>query len=214
VLLLAAEGTTAKQAVVGLIVLALLAGLVGFLILGESRRAQLRRGSRRAALLAPAGFLVVVLVQIVALELGRPVAIALFVAVVAVSALVALRARQREEDRPAPPPAIEELPERYRFRDGGGSIAGWGLPLVIVLVGGTAFEGQLAAGLTLGLAALAAAIGLTLVFRRRRRRQRAIVADVERRAAELPREDLRKLVELLEVEHGRFEMRRLRRLLA
>jgi hypothetical protein len=83
------------------------------------------------------------------------------------------------------------------------------------VIGGIALgDGQLAAGIILGLALLASAIGLTVVFGRRRRRQKGIIADVERRAADLPREDLRKLVELLEEEHGRFELRRLRRLVA
>jgi len=41
-----------------------------------------------------------------------------------------------------------------------------------------------------------------------------LIAEVERRAPDLPSEDLRKLVEVLEREHGRFEMRRLRRLIA
>jgi hypothetical protein len=128
----------------------------------------------------------------------------------------ALRRRHKQRDpAPAPPaPPIDELPPSYRSHDGGGRLAGWGLPITIVLVGRIAFDGQLAAGITLGLAVLAAAIGLTVVFGRRRRRQRAIIAEVERRAADLPSEDLRKLVEVLEREHGRFEMRRLRRLIA
>ena len=86
--------------------------------------------------------------------------------------------------------------------------------MVILFAGNIAFDGSLAAAVTLGSAALAAAIGLVVVFRRRRERRRAIMDSVEGRAAGLPREDLRTLIELLEAEHGRFEMRRLRRLVA
>jgi hypothetical protein len=199
------------------IIFGLPAVLVGYVLLGEARRSALRTGSWRVGLLAPAVFLVVVAVAVVRETLGRAavtaVCVALCAALFGAAALWDRRHKQRDP-APAPPaPPIDELPPGYRFHDGGGSLAGWGLPITIVLVGRIAFEGQLAAGITLGLAVLAAAIGLTIVFGRRRRRQREIIAEVERRAADLPSEDLRKLVGVREREHGRFEMRRLRRLI-
>jgi energy-converting hydrogenase Eha subunit A len=199
------------------IIFGLLAVLLGYLLFGQAQRSALRTGSWRVGLLVPAGFLVVVAVAIVRETLGRAAVIAVCVGLcAALLGAAALRDRHEQRDpAPAPPaPPIDELPPSYRFHDGGGSLAGWGLPISIVLVGRIAFHGQLAAGITLGLAVLAAAIGLTIVFGRRRRQQREIIAEVERRAADLPSEDLRKLVEVLEREHGRFEMRRLRRLIA
>ena len=218
-LVLGTDPTGVQGWIPGAIIFGSLAVLVGYVLLGEARRAALRTGSWRVGLLLPAVFLVVVAVAVVRETLGRAAVIAVCVALCAAlfgaAALLDRRHKQRGP-APAPPatPPIDELPPSYRFHDGGGRLVGWGLPITIVLVGRIAFHGPLAAGITLGLAVLAAAIGLTVAFGRRRRRQREIIAEVERRASDLPSEDLRKLVEVLEREHGRFEMRRLRRLIA
>lgn len=213
VLVLGADTLTPVEAI-GLALVALLAPLVAYLIRGEARRAELRTGSREVAFYFPVFFGAVVLLGVANAIVGRVGVIALGSLLLAALVAHGVRTRRRVERDPAPPPPppVEELPEEYRFKAAGGSLAGWGIPMVILAISSVAFDGQLAAAITLGVAAVAAAAGLTIVFRRRR--QQAIIADVERRAAELPREDLRRLVELLEVEHGRFEMRRLRCLVA
>jgi len=203
--------------VAGILLLGVLALLIGYLLIGQAGRDKLRRGTPWTALSFPGALVLTVVFAIAGEELEGPARTALVVGCVsALGLFVAYRRRRLEVDPPPPPPPppVEELPDEYRFRDGGGSIAGWGIPMVILFAGNIAFDGSLAAAVTLGSAALAAAIGLVVVFRRRRERRRAIMDSVEGRAAGLPREDLRTLVELLEAEHGRFEMRRLRRLVA
>jgi MFS family permease len=224
--------TTSTEAIGVVVVLGVLALLVGFLVTRSGRRSRLRTGSWAGEGLGDAagaagGVIVSILMaSLLVPAVGRLAAVLLVLAPVAALALL-LRWRmhrgQPEQPEPpepqtpvdpTPPHPIEQLPDEYRFRDGGGSVAGWGIPMAIIIGGQIAFDGALAAGITLGLGALAAATGLAVVFARRRRRQREIIDAVERRAAGLPRDDLRRLVELLEVEHGRFEMRRLRRLVA
>jgi hypothetical protein len=194
------------------VVLGILAALIGFLIRRRALRAEARTGSWAGDGLAlvPGGVVGVLLAM-----LGRTGAFLCF-GVVAVVWASLLRKQRRGGPAPAaspPPPRIEELPPEYRFQDGPrGMIAGCLVPMAIILASAVAFDGELAAQITLGVALLAAIGGLTIVYGRRRRRQREIIESVERRADGLPRDDLRKLVELLELEHGRFEMRRLRRL--
>jgi hypothetical protein len=81
-----------------------------------------------------------------------------------------------------------------------------------LLIGRVTGDGRLSAAISLGLAALVIVVGVTVVYVRRHLHQRQIIASVEARAEVLEPRDLRELVDRLEAEHGRLEMRRLRRL--
>jgi hypothetical protein len=114
----------------------------------------------------------------------------------------------------SPEPDAGELPPEYRF----GDRPDWLVPAVgttpfVIMAVGAVVGGRLAAAVTLGLAAVVVVAGVTLVYVRRHIHQREIIASVAERAGALDPAELRELVERLEAEHGRIEMRRLRRLL-
>jgi hypothetical protein len=112
-------------------------------------------------------------------------------------------------------PAEHDLPSEYRF----GDRPDWLVPAVaaapfgILFTGGVIDDGRLSAAISLGLATVVIVVGVTVVYVRRHFHQREIIASVEARARTLEPGELRELVERLEAEHGRVEMRRLRRLL-
>jgi type VI protein secretion system component VasK len=66
--------------------------------------------------------------------------------------------------------------------------------------------------IVLGSVVISVVVLTALLLLWRRRRQRAIIEAVERQADSLDPAELESLVERLETEHGKLEMRRLRRL--
>jgi hypothetical protein len=119
---------------------------------------------------------------------------------------VRLRHRRRQEAAGMG----RDLPPEYRFRD---------QPMWFVFGGGLLFFGNLWFGrLLIGpvasgiLALLMAAILTTTVFVRRRQHQRKVIELVRQRASRMDEAELRALIEQLEAEHGKPEMRPLRRL--
>jgi hypothetical protein len=105
-----------------------------------------------------------------------------------------------------------DLPPEYRLRD---------QPTWFVFGGGRLFFGNLwfgrwligpvASGI---LVLLMAGILTTTVFLRRRQHQRRVIELVRQRASRMDEAELRALIEQLEAEHGKLEMRPLRRLRA
>jgi hypothetical protein len=202
------------------VVLGLLAFLVGFLVWRSGARAKARTGSWAGsglpAVFAGATFVMAVSAADAAGRGAVTAVVVVFWATLLGWVLWRRRAQAAEEPEPrepVSPPEQEQLPGAYRFRDEPRlKMIVQFVPIGILLGGAIAPSGQLAAILTLGLFTLSVAAGVVVVFVRRRRHQRQIVASVEGRAGTLPPDELRALVKRLELEHGRFEMRQLRRL--
>jgi hypothetical protein len=111
-------------------------------------------------------------------------------------------------------PAARELPREYRFAERVGlRVAVMLVPLAILVGGMLTADTRADAAAAVALTTIATVAGVTALVLVRRRHQRRIIASVERRAAQLRPDELRTLVTNLEVEHGRLEMRHLRRLL-
>jgi hypothetical protein len=124
-------------------------------------------------------------------------------------AVIRLNRRQVTEQRVwreavgAVPPELRFQPEPPRLRT-----AAIALIAIAAVVGNTlSGEWGALAGVAIVLAPFYA-----VALRRRKRHRAEVIAAVERRADDMSQEELRRLVEGLELSHGRAEMRPLRRL--
>jgi hypothetical protein len=206
------------------VVLGSLVFLVGFLVWRSGSRAKARTGSWAESGLPTvfAGAALVTAITAAGAMAGRGGVAAVVVAFwVTAFGWVLRRRRAQGPGEPEPqalasPSDQDQLPSAYRFRDEPErlkTIVQLG-PMAILLGGAMVGSGPLAAILTLSLFTLSVVAGVVVIFVRRHRHQRSVIESVEERAGTLPPDELRALVKRLETEHGRFEMRRLRRLVS
>jgi hypothetical protein len=187
-------------------------GPVVFLAIRVSRRLGARQGPAGAALpwLCLAGFFVLMLAHLAGEHWGRGAHLTIMLALLA--GLIAIPAWLQRRERPRP--TVELTPD-YSHEDGPKwlTLAAVLVPLIVLIGGSQVSRGSsLAAVIVLGSVVISVVVLTALLLLWRRRRQRAIIEAVERQADSLDPAELESLVERLETEHGKLEMRRLRRL--
>jgi hypothetical protein len=201
------------------VVLGTFAFLLGYLFMSVTRRLRAQEGPEGAARPWTLLSLVIAigLYQVVHDLVGADVALALlWLLTLGLITSPVWRRRLRPEAPPAAPKAgPADLPPEYRYAEG----PRW-VPAVAVLafiaigfLGTTVSDSPTVAAITLA-GMCASGIGATAVLLTwRRRHQLEIIESVEREAKRIDPSELHALVRRLELEHGRLEMRRLRRLL-
>jgi hypothetical protein len=200
-----------SEVIGGAVLLLVFGGLVVFLAGRVSRRLGAKDGPLGAA--APWLFLAflpgIMLAHLAGEHWGPGAMIAVLLGLLA--ALLGIPAWLARRERPRP--KVELTPD-YSFEDGPDwlVIAAGAVPFILLIGGVTVARSSLGAAIVLGAVAVSVVVLTTLLMRWRRRRQRAIIEAVERQADSLDPAELESLVERLELEHGKLEMRRLRQL--
>lgn len=201
-----------QELVGGVLVALVVGGPVMFVAIRVSRRLGARQGPAGAALpwLLLAFFFGIMLAQLAGEQWGRGAHVTIMLALLA--GLIAIPAWLQRRKRPRP---TVELTRDYSYEHGPKwlALAAVLVPVALLIGGSQVSRGSsLAAAIVLGGVAVSVVVLTALLLRWRRRRQRAIVEAVERDADSLEPAELESLVERLEVEHGKLEMRRLRQL--